>query len=92
MSIGAVYLFETDINLMHEMKFLIYNDICRAIKRNDVDIIILNMLKNIILLDEIVRYGRVIFETDKKEREDFEISVLHNSVDFKNQRYSLIGI
>lgn len=88
----AVFLFDTDISSLHDIRFLLYNDICRAVKRNDIDIIILNTLQNIILLDEIVKYGHVIFETDTEIREDFEISVLHHAIDFKNQRYSLIGI
>ena len=46
------------------MSSSLYADFCRALKRNDVDVVVLNIAVNLMLLDEIVRYGVVIYDAD----------------------------
>ena len=88
----AVFLSAGDRISFFDTRLSMYADICRSLARNDVDVIILNTIQNIILLDEIIRHGQVIYETDKDIREDFEIRVLHNAIDFKTQRAAIMGI
>ena len=41
---------------------------------------------NIMLLNEIVRHSVIIFERDDEARESFEFRVLHEAIDFREQR------
>jgi predicted nucleotidyltransferase len=75
-----------------ETKLSLYADFCRALKRNDVDVVILNTAVNLVLLDEIVRTGVVLYDSAPEARTDFEVAVIHNAVDFKSQRLSIMGV
>lgn len=70
----------------------LHADLCRALNRSDVDVVVLNTVTNIMLLDEIVRYGIVVYDKNPDLREDFEIRVLHQAIDFKEQRLAVMGI
>ena len=74
------------------LKFRLYPDLCRALKRNDVDLVLLNLSGNLILNDEIVRHGKVLYSTDDDAREEFELNVLHRCADFKFQRRYAMGV
>jgi predicted nucleotidyltransferase len=74
------------------LKFCLYPDLCRKLKRNDIDLVLLSLSGNLILNDEIVRYGKVIFSTDDDARERYELNVLHRATDFKFQRYYALGV
>lgn len=88
----AVYLYGKERKAYYDTGLSLHADICRALKKNDVDLVILNTVKNIILLDEIARNSIVLFDKDKNLREDFEHRVLHRAIDFKEQRKAIIGI
>ncbi|MDD2733768.1 MAG: nucleotidyltransferase domain-containing protein [Desulfuromonadaceae bacterium] len=88
----ALLLHNTDKTSGAALKFSLYADLCRALKRNDVDIVLLNTSGNLILNDEIIRHGKVLYSTDDKAREAFELSVLHSSTDFKHQRRYAMGV
>ncbi|MBI1811580.1 MAG: nucleotidyltransferase domain-containing protein [Nitrospirae bacterium] len=75
-----------------ELRVSLYADICRALKRNDIDMVVLNTTRNIMLLDETIRQGVVLFDKDAEFREEFEHRILHRAIDFKEQRLSVIGI
>ena len=75
-----------------DLKFRMYADLCRALKRNDVDVVLLNLSGNLMLNDEIVRQGKVLYTTDDNAREEFELNVLHRCTDFKFQRRYAMGI
>jgi predicted nucleotidyltransferase len=81
---SAVFLFDLRLSL--------HADACRALKRSDVDVLALNTTRNIVILDEIVRNGLLLFEDDPEARTEFEVSVLHDAIDFKTQRYAVIGV
>ncbi len=87
----AVFLSGTKESFF-DIKLSLYADFCRALKRSDVDVVILNTAANIILLDEIIRYGLVVYDSNTELREDFELKVLHQAIDFKGQRLAIIGI
>lgn len=72
-------------------RFRLHVDLCRALKRNDVDLLILNTAKNLIIKDEIVRNGRLLFEGNAEQREAFELEVIHSCIDFKRQRKMAVG-
>jgi predicted nucleotidyltransferase len=88
----AVYLSEGSTESYFETKLALYADLCRALKRNDVDLVILNTASNLILLEDIIRSGIVLFDRARDVREDFELGVLHRSIDFKTQRLSVMGV
>ncbi len=67
-------------------KLQFHADCCRALKRDDVDVVVLNQLKNIILQHEIVEKGVVMYDLDPEKRIEYELKTLHNALDFKQQR------
>jgi predicted nucleotidyltransferase len=88
----AVFLSEIDKESYYDLKFAIHADLCRALKRNDIDVVILNTTTNIMLLDEIIRYGIVLIDGDRNLREKFEHKILHQAIDFKGRRRTLVGV
>ncbi len=91
--IDIALLLRNDDNISGTtLKFELYADLCRTLKRNDIDLMLLNLSGNLILNDEIVRYGKVLYSTDNEARERFELNLLHLSTDFKHQRYYAMGV
>lgn len=88
----AVYFAEGTRASHFETKLALYADFCRALKRNDVDIVVLNDTTNLILLDEITRAGIVLYDRNPEVRMDFELRVLHRSLDFKSHRLAIMGV
>ncbi|MBF0119153.1 MAG: nucleotidyltransferase domain-containing protein [Desulfobacterales bacterium] len=88
----AVFLSKKKKESDFDIKLSLYNDFNKIFKRNDIDVLILNTTKNLILLDEIVRNGWVVYDTCPEIREEFEINILHEAIDFKQQRLLFIGI
>ena len=70
----------------------LYADLCRALKRNDVDVVVLNTAVNLVLLEEIVRTGVVLYDRGPEMRTVFELETLHRSLDFKSQRLAVLGV
>jgi len=77
---------------MSDLKLALYADSCRLLRRNDIDIVILNELKNLILADEIITNGIVIYDSEPDRRISYEVRVHHHAIDFKHQRKMLMGI
>lgn len=88
----ALLLHTNDKTSGAALKFSLYTDLCRTLKRNDIDIMLLNTSGNLILIDEIIRNGKVLYSTDDEAREEFELKVLHRSTDFKHQRHYAMGV
>jgi hypothetical protein len=88
----AVLIRNRDKKNGAELKFRLYADLCRTLKRNDVDLVLLNLTGNLMLNDEIVRHGKVLYTTDDDVREEFELNVLHRCADFKFQRRYAMGV
>jgi uncharacterized protein len=89
----AVYVSNTGKTDFLDFKFTLYADFCRVLERNDVDVVVLNSVRNILLLENIVKEGLVIFETaeGKDLREDFALKVRHQAIDFLTQRKRIMG-
>jgi predicted nucleotidyltransferase len=88
----AVYFSYGTREFHSDTKLSLYADLCRALRSNDIDLVILNTSRNIVLLDEIVRNAVVLYERDSDLREDFEVKVLHRAIDFKEQRLAVMGL
>ena len=88
----AVYLKDELFKSAFDIKSRLYVNISKALKRNDIDLVILNTCQNLILLDQIIRQGSVIYCKDELKRMDFEVMTLHKSIDFRQQRLMAMGI
>jgi len=87
----AVFFEKSDSGSFLDAKLDLYAALSRFLKCDDIDILILNTARNLILLDEVIRHGVVILDKDPDLREDFEQRILHQALDFKFQRASILG-
>ncbi|MGR3175684.1 MAG: type VII toxin-antitoxin system MntA family adenylyltransferase antitoxin [Candidatus Scalindua sp.] len=88
----AVFLSRQNEKFYFDIKCSLYADFCRVLKRNDIDVVVLNTTTNIVLLDEIIRGGMVLVDRDIDLREEFEQKILHQAMDFKEQRIIFMGV
>ena len=88
----AIFLESEERQSQFKLKMALHAELCRMLNRNDIDILVLNTVNNIVLLEEIVRHGRVIFDGNEDLREDFEQKVIHRAIDFKLQRLATMGV
>jgi predicted nucleotidyltransferase len=88
----AVFLSRQNEESYFDIKCSLYADFCRVLKRNDIDVVVLNTTTNIVLLDEIIRGGIVLVDRDIDLREEFEQKILHQAIDFKEQRITFLGV
>ena len=79
-------------NDLFDLKLALYTDCSRLLHRDDLGIIILNALKNLILADEIVTKGVLIYDSQPEQRINYEIRIHHQALDFKYQRKMLVGV
>lgn len=84
----AVYLKDKP-SLTDELE--LYSVSGRELGHNNIDLVILNNINNLILLEHIVRYGKVVSDRNPSLRESFELTVLHDVIDFKYQRKVFAG-
>lgn len=86
----AVYLDEKDTEKMFEIKFKLNDEICRELKTDKVDIVILNITESPEFKYDVIKNGKLIFE-----REPFKVVVepriLNDYFDFRDLllRYDL---
>lgn len=73
-------------------RFTLFAACSRALKRNDIDLVILNTARNLILQDEIIRTGIVLYSDDKDARLDYELKTQHQALDFRYQRQMAMGV
>ena len=88
----AVYLSDVDREAVFDIKLSLHGDICRALNRNDVDLVALNSVANNMLIEDIIRHGVVIYDRDVDAREDYEVTSLHQAIDCKTQRLAVMGV
>ena len=82
----AIYLDKEASAITLDHKLTLYTEISRAIKRNDIDVVILNTCDNCMLLYELMINGRLIYDVNPNVRILFEQKTLHAAIDFKEQR------
>jgi len=77
----AIYMDGTSLDI----QLSLHHELEKNLKK-DVDLVILNEVKNIYLLEDIIHKGIVI--KDNKKRDMFEVQKIHEIIDFKNfKRY-----
>lgn len=87
----AIYL-RGNVHFSFNDTLQFHGDCCRVLKRNDVDVLVLNKVRNLILLEDIIRNGHSIYNTDPLLLDDFELNTLHIAEDFKWQRLRETGV
>ncbi len=75
-----------------ELRFALYADFSRALGNDRIDLTVLNTLDNLFILDEVIRRGILVYDRQPGYRLDFEQRVLHRAIDFKQQRFQVMGI
>ena len=88
----AVLLTSTAVDAAASLRFSLFADCSRILKRNDIDLIILNTAANLILQDAIIRTGILLYDGDSTARVDYELNVLHQAADFRWQRQMAMGV
>ncbi len=86
----AIYLKKDAVN--PDIRLSIQADCARELKRNDVDLIILNTIRNLILAERIIRDGIVLFDYAPGKRIEYELKIQHQAIDFRTQRKVIMGI
>lgn len=74
------------------VQFKLYADLSKALQRNDIDLVILNTSRNIMLQEEIVRNSMLIVDKDADYRFDYECRTIHDGIDFRQQRMMVMGV
>ncbi len=73
-------------------KLQLHGDICRTLQYNDVDLVVLNQSNNLLLIEEILRKGQLIYNTSQALVDDFFVNKLHSAMDFRAQRKRNMGV
>lgn len=87
----AVFLTDDRKESFFNTKLSMHADLCRILKRDDIDIVVLNTATNIILLEQIVNNGTVLHDTDVDLRKEFEQKIMHRAIEFREQRMALMN-
>lgn len=87
----AVFVRHPD-EFSFDKKMKLHGDCCRALGRDDIDLVVLNQTRNLILQDEIIRTGHLLWDQDEELRIDYELRICHLAIDFRHQRFMEMGI
>ncbi len=74
-----------------DFTLILSSAISRILNLDNVDLIILNDTKNLILTEEIIRNGKLIFENNSDKRVDYELNTIHRAIDFRTHRKYIMG-
>jgi uncharacterized protein len=88
----AVLLKSAAVSAAASHRFTLFAECSRTLKRNDVDMVVLNTAENLILQDEIIRTGVLLYDGDGEARIDYELKTLHQALDFRYQRQLTMGV
>lgn len=88
----AVYLNESDKKARNEIKLELYVTLSRFLNTNEVDVLVLNDAKNLILRHEIVLNGIVLLDRDRDLRFGYEQKIIHSAIDFRENRRAMMGV
>lgn len=86
----AIHCADADPGSRFALKLDLNADLCRALGRNDVDILILNTAPTL-LQEEVVRYGILLYAHDPAALIEYETNIIHRAIDFKTQRLAVMG-
>jgi predicted nucleotidyltransferase len=95
----GTYTFKSDIdvaiyftlNPSVDDELTLHAFLTRQLKTDKIDLLALNRAKNLILLEEIVRKGKVLYDRNPELRKMFECKIIHSAIDFKTQRKIFAG-
>lgn len=88
----AVYTNNSGSKDYFDIKTDLYLRLSRDLRQNDIDIVIMNQCKNILLLNQIITHGQVFYDKNESDRIDYELKILHRAIDFKAQRKMAMGV
>ena len=88
----AVYVEENIKQDYFDIKSQLYLQLSRVLKINRIDIVVMNQCRNLILLNNIITHGQLIYEKNQSARIDYEQKISHNAIDFKHQRKRVMGV
>jgi predicted nucleotidyltransferase len=72
-------------------KFSLYSEMCRTLKTDKIDIVVLNALQNEIIAYDILTRGVLLYDSNSDKRIDFEVRRLHRAIDFRVGRSYNLG-
>ena len=87
----AVLLTGKELGASFDIRLDLYADCCRVLKRNEVDVVVLNKTRNLFLLYDVVRNGILLFDGDSGLREEFEVMAVHDFIEFREHRIKVMG-
>ncbi len=73
------------------LKLSLYAELSKALRRDDIDVVLLNTCDNAMLLYSILTEGSLIHDSAPEDRMLFEQRTLHAAIDFKQQREAIFG-
>lgn len=88
----AVYTNNRGNKDYFDIKTDLYLRLSRDLRQNDIDIVIMNQCTNILLLNQIITHGQVLYDKNESDRIDYELKILHRAIDFKTQRKMAMGV
>jgi uncharacterized protein len=88
----AVLLDPREKHSFVNLRFALYADFCRILGTNDVDLTLLNTMDNLMIAEEIIRHGVLVYDGCPDLRQEFEQKFLHRALDFKQQRLRVMGV
>ncbi|MHB8232048.1 MAG: type VII toxin-antitoxin system MntA family adenylyltransferase antitoxin [bacterium] len=71
-----------------DCKLRIHHDIAILTKK-EIDVVILNTVRNLYLIDSIINKGMILIDKDREQRIDYELSLSHAILDYKTFRNRL---
>ncbi len=87
----AIYVdSQSDFSFSKKLQF--HGDCCRVLQRNDIDVVVVNQTRNLLLLDQITRTGKVILNREQTALDDFSLKIQHSAIDFRLHRKRAMGI
>ncbi|WP_136799766.1 MULTISPECIES: type VII toxin-antitoxin system MntA family adenylyltransferase antitoxin [Desulfosediminicola] len=72
-------------------KLMLRGECCRALNINEIDLVVLNQLRNMILLENILSQHEVLYSVNGSDFDYFSVRKLHQAIDFRVQRAYAMG-
>ena len=74
-----------------DTRLLLYGELSRALKRDRIDLVILNTARNMVLLHDILTRGTLVYDRAPDLRKAWEQRTLHMAIDFVEHRRRYMG-
>lgn len=88
----AVYLRSSDNEACFDIKINLYLHLSRLLKTDEIDLVVMNRCRNLVLLNRIVTHGIVIYDGNPALRRQYEQKIMHRAIDFLHQRKQVMGV